>query len=52
MDPITISVADAVHALGMGRTTIYKLLKNGSISSVRIGRRRLVLVESLQQLVR
>ncbi|WP_242416335.1 helix-turn-helix domain-containing protein [Sphingomonas panni] len=51
MKRLAISVAETVHASGMGKTTVYKLLKEGRIASVRVGRRRLVIVASLQELL-
>ncbi len=51
MDPLTITINDARKAIGVGRTTIYSLIANGQIETVKIGRRRLVRVESIRQLV-
>jgi len=47
-NPITCTIADACRLSGIGRTTLYSLLSAGDIRSVRIGRRRLVVVESLR----
>lgn len=47
---IYLSIADAVRATGLGRTTIYQLVSNGVIESFTIGRRRLIVAESLQRL--
>ncbi len=52
MERLTISFAETVHVLGMGKTTVYKMLNNGTLASVRVGRRRLVSCASLQQLLR
>ncbi len=52
MERLTISVAEIVHVLGMGKTTVYKMLNNGTLASVRVGRRRLVSCASLQRLLR
>ncbi|MFD1035958.1 helix-turn-helix domain-containing protein [Sphingomonas hankookensis] len=51
MERLAISVAETVHASGMGKTTVYKLINEGSLASVRVGRRRLVIVASLQELL-
>lgn len=41
----------AAHALGIGRSTLYVLLADGSIPSVRIGRRRRIPVDGLRRYV-
>lgn len=46
-----LSVSEAKQALGLGRTSLYKLIKQERIASVRIGRRRLILVESIDALL-
>jgi excisionase family DNA binding protein len=42
-----LSVEDAAQRLSIGRTTMYTLLKDGQINSVRIGRLRRVPAEAL-----
>lgn len=51
MDTLAISVADAVQALGLGRTSIYKLINEGRLETITIGRRRLIKTASIQQLL-
>jgi excisionase family DNA binding protein len=46
--PITCTIADACRLSGIGRTTLYGLMGAGAIRSVRSGRRRLVVVDSLR----
>lgn len=46
--PIAISVDDAAAMAGVGRTTLYAALSDGSLPSLRIGRRRLIRVEALK----
>lgn len=48
--PLTISVNDALAMLGIGRTRFYELVAAGEIQTIKIGRRRLVQVASLQRL--
>jgi excisionase family DNA binding protein len=50
MDPIFISVEEAASALSMGRSYIYTLLKNGDLDSCKVGRRRLISVDSIRRL--
>jgi hypothetical protein len=42
---------DAEHLSGLGHTKLAELVKNGSISSVTIGGRRLVIFASLKALL-
>jgi hypothetical protein len=48
---ITCTVRAALEASGLGRTKLYELMADGSLDSVKIGSRRLVLVESLRHLL-
>jgi len=43
-DPICVTMKDAEHLSGLGHTKLAELVKNGSISSVTIGGRRLVIL--------
>lgn len=42
---------DAARALGIGRTTMFRLVGDGEIETVMIGRRRLVPAEALREYV-
>lgn len=44
------SVNDAIRMTGLGRTTIYKLMNEGAISSFTVGRRRLIQTGDLRRL--
>lgn len=48
---ITCSVKEAIELTGLGRTTIYALLDEQKITSVRVGTKRLIHVESLRRLL-
>ena len=50
MEPVLCSLEDAGKALNLGRTKIYEMLADGTLESVRIGRRRLVRVASVHAL--
>lgn len=43
----TCSIAEACAAAGFGRTKLYELLDEGAVSTIKVGRRRLVRVNSL-----
>jgi excisionase family DNA binding protein len=44
---ITCSIADACEATGFSRTTINKLMIAGKLKTIKVGRRRLVEIQSL-----
>ena len=48
---ITVTVKDAREMTGLGLTKLNQLMSNGQIETVKIGRRRLVKVESLKRLL-
>lgn len=47
MNKLEYRVPEAVEVSGIGKTTLYELIKQGKIEAVRVGRRRLVLASSL-----
>jgi hypothetical protein len=49
--PITASVAEFCRLSGIGRSSAYQMIANGSIDSVTIGRRRLVILDSYLRLI-
>ena len=48
LKPLALTITDTCRVSGLGRTTIYDLLANGSLQTVTIGRRRLVMFASLE----
>lgn len=50
-EPLTVTVQGARNITGLGNTTIYELLKNGELKSIKIGRRRLILYSSIAALI-
>jgi excisionase family DNA binding protein len=51
MEPLALSINDAAKALGLGRTSIYAMIADGRLDAFRLGRRRLVRLESIKRLV-
>jgi excisionase family DNA binding protein len=51
MDALTTSVSDAAKALGIGRTSIYALIREGRLEVVKLGRRTLITTDSIRRLV-
>ncbi|MCE2829018.1 helix-turn-helix domain-containing protein [Sphingorhabdus sp.] len=50
MEPLAISVNGAAKALGVGRSSIYGLLKSGRLEAIKIGRRTLLTTASINRL--
>lgn len=50
-DRYTLSIKETREALGLGRTTIYKLLATGQLDRVKAGTRTLVTVTSIERLL-
>lgn len=49
---ILMTVEEAAKALSVGRTQMFKLIADGSVSSVRIGRSRRVSVDAIRKYAR
>ena len=50
MDQYLASIPEAQRALGIGRTTAYRLMDAGKLEKVKIGRRTLIKVASIKAL--
>jgi len=48
---LTITVREAARATGLGRTTIYKLIDDGKLRRVKVGKRSLIVFSDLEKLV-
>lgn len=51
VDPLAVRVDVACRLTGLGRTTIYELLKSGKLRSVKVGRARLIDKASVRALL-
>ena len=49
--PITVTVANAGTMSGLSVATLYRLIERGELDTIKIGRRRLVRVDSIKRLV-
>ena len=47
--PIALGIAESCAVLGVGRSTVYKLIKVGSLRAVKLGRRTVILYADLQR---
>ncbi len=50
MELLAISINDTAKALGIGRSSVYTLLKSGRLDAIKIGRRTLLTTESIMRL--
>lgn len=51
MTQYTTSISEVAKALSLGRTSIYALINEGRLDTIKIGRRRLIKVESIRDLL-
>lgn len=51
LQPMTVTVEEAGRALGIGRNAAYEAVKRGQIPSLKLGRRIVVPIAGLEQLV-
>jgi excisionase family DNA binding protein len=51
MEPIALSINEAAKLLSLGRTSIYAMIADGRLEAFRLGRRRLVRMDSIKRLV-
>jgi len=51
MDILATSINETAKALSLGRTTIYALIKEGRLETVKLGRRTLVKTDSIRRLL-
>ena len=50
IEPITTTIPKAREITGLGNTTIYKLIGEGRLKTVKVGRRTLIVFSSLKAL--
>ncbi|QNQ09638.1 helix-turn-helix domain-containing protein [Sphingomonas alpina] len=50
-EPISVRVATAVKLTGIGRSTLYELIKSGQVETVKIGRSTFIPYRSLKKLI-
>ena len=49
--PLAVTVKKACELIGVGNTTMYELIRAGRVKTMTIGRRRLIIYSSLEELV-
>jgi excisionase family DNA binding protein len=50
MEPLAVSINAAAKALGVGRSSVYSLIKTGKLEAIKIGRRTLLTTASIKRL--
>lgn len=50
MEPLAISVNATAKVLGVGRSSVYLLMKSGKLEAIKIGRRTLLTTASIKRL--
>jgi predicted DNA-binding transcriptional regulator AlpA len=50
-EPPVVSINEGCRIAGIGRTKLYELIKEGQVTTVTIGRRRLVHVASIYEML-
>lgn len=51
MDVLAVSVNEAARIIGVGRTSIYSMIRDGRIETLKIGRRTVVKTSSLRRII-
>ena len=49
LDPITVTIPEALRMSGLGRTKLYEMMSSKEIDSVTVGTRRLIVLASLRR---
>ena len=49
--PLAVRVSDATRLTGIGKTKLFELIADGTLETTNVGRRRLILYRSLEQLI-
>ena len=50
-DRIAVPISEACRISGIGRSKLYEMIKTGDVRIAKVGRRSLVLIESLKALL-
>jgi excisionase family DNA binding protein len=51
MEPIATTIKDTAKALGVGKTSVYLLIRQGRLEKIKLGRRSLVTITSIRRLI-
>lgn len=51
MEKVVLSIKETANILNLGRTSVYHLIKERKLDTIRLGRRRLVKIDSVHRLI-
>jgi excisionase family DNA binding protein len=51
LEPLTVTVQEARRLTGLGNTTLYRLIGEGKLRTVKVGARTLVIYQSIKALI-
>ena len=51
-EPLACSVRSASYQIGISHSKLYELIGQGTLKTVKIGKRRLILMDSIRELLR
>ncbi len=51
MEPLAFSINDTAKTLSLGRTSIYALIREGRLETIKLGRRTLIKAASVRRLL-
>jgi len=51
VEPLAVRIPTAMQLIGVGRSTVYALIKAGELRTVKLGRATLITMSSLRRLV-
>ena len=51
MEPLALSINDTAKLLSLGRTSVYAMIADGRLEAFRLGRRRLIRMDSIRRLI-
>lgn len=51
METLATSINEAAKVLGIGRTSVYRLIGEGRLETIKLGRRTLIKAESIRRIV-
>lgn len=49
--PISVTINKATGVTGLGRSTIYKLIKGGELTPIKVGRKTLLIYQDLEAFI-
>jgi excisionase family DNA binding protein len=51
LEPLSLSIPEAARLIGVSRSQVYVLMDAGELSSIKLGRRRLIPTASVRELL-